>query len=156
MRAAIDARGALVLEVRGYELLVGGEVVYHDRDREKSLAFRLYRDGIRRLTLTAEVGWDELVRLVEIVAVRCTALRSTEEDLVTLLRKAELRGVHLEAVEGFVPAEEAPEPAAPAADEAGLRGAAELPRDWDMPLQKLPAPGPLEYRAIDAAALAAL
>jgi PBS lyase HEAT-like repeat-containing protein len=157
MRAAIDARGALVLEVRGYELLVGGEVVYHDRDREKSLAFRLYRDGIRRLTLTAEVGWDELVRLVEIVAVRCTALRSTEEDLVTLLRKAELRGVHLEAVEGFVPAEEAPEPAAPAADEAAVRGgAAELPRDWDMPLQKLPAPGPLEHRAIDEVALAAL
>jgi hypothetical protein len=156
MRAAIEAHGAMAIEVRPYELLVAGEVVYQDRDREKSLAFRLFRDGVRRLTVAPEAGWEELLRLIEIVAVRCTALLRQEEDLVTLLRKAELRGVTIDAVEGFVPAEETPEPPSAPLEALPRARGEELAREWDMPLRKLPTPGPLEHRPVDDAALAAL
>ena len=48
-RQALDTYGALALTVHPYELLLGDEVVYKDADRERSLAFRLFRDGIRRV-----------------------------------------------------------------------------------------------------------
>ena len=48
--AAATEGGELVLDVHPFELLRDGEVVYREEDRERSLAFRLFRDGVRRLT----------------------------------------------------------------------------------------------------------
>ena len=152
MRAAVDAHGAMAVDVRPYELSLRGEVVYKDLDREKSLAFRLYRDGIRRLTVLPTVVVGELMRLLEILAVRFTGVRQGEDDAVTLLRRAELRGIQLEAVEGYVPDEENPEP--PAGEGEVERGEAyRPPPGWDLPLPPLPQPGPLAWRDVPEAAL---
>jgi hypothetical protein len=67
-RAALDAHGEMVLEVRPFEMLAAGEVVYRDADREKSLAFKLFRDGVRRLTLSPSVTWPELLELLKTFA----------------------------------------------------------------------------------------
>jgi hypothetical protein len=153
-RAALDCHGTLAFEVRPFEMAVAGEVVYRELDREKSLAFRLFRDGVRRLMLLPEASWEELLQLLQILAVRYTGVRQQEEDTVTLLRKAELRGIRLEAVEGFTPAEESPEPEL---DEKAQRAQrTQPPAGWDTPLQKLPPPGPLAWRAVPDAELAPL
>jgi hypothetical protein len=104
-RQVLDGFGPLALEVHPFELCLGREVVYLERDRERSLAFRLFRDGVRRLAFGAETTWEELLRLLQILSIRYTGVRQQEDDLVTLLRKAGFRQVHVAAIEGFVPEE---------------------------------------------------
>ena len=56
-RAVLDGFGPLVLDVHPFELSLGRDVVYLERDRERSLAFRLFRDGVRRLAFAANTSW---------------------------------------------------------------------------------------------------
>jgi hypothetical protein len=127
--------GALDLEVRPFELVRDGEIVYVQRDRDRSLAFRLFRDGVRRLTLSPDVPWLELLRLLEILSVRYTGIRQYEDDIVTLLWKAGFTGIEIVAVEGFVldgdEEQGAEGAAAAAARRSGPR--VEVPSDWDRP-----------------------
>ena len=152
-RAALDAHGELPLDVRPFEIVLRGERVYEDQDREKSMAFKLFRDGVRRLTLQPEAGWEELLELLRIVALRYTVVRQQEEDAVTLLRAARLRGVKLVAVEGLAPDEERPEPEPPGERE---QAGAQVPEGWDTPLPRLPAPSPLAWRPVAPEALEAI
>jgi hypothetical protein len=145
-RAALDRYGPLSAVVRPFEMVMAGEVVYQDRDRERSLAFKLFRDGVRRLAIQPGVPWEELLRLLEILAVRYTCVRQQEDDIVTMLRKAEFSSISFEAVLGFAPAEESPEP-----DVEGTlqqRRLVQPPAGWDTPLNKLPKPGPLDYQPV--------
>ncbi|HUK66774.1 MAG TPA: hypothetical protein VLV17_08085 [Anaeromyxobacteraceae bacterium] len=152
MRAALERHGPLIVLVRPFEMLVGGEVVYKDADREKSLAFKLFRDGVRRLEFLPTVGFAELLKFLEILAIRYTGVRQQEDDTVTLLRRAEFHGIALDAVEGFTPAEESPE-----GDAGAERGHTFQPvGGWDTPLPRLPQPVPAVYREVDEAQLASL
>jgi hypothetical protein len=153
MRAAL-AHGAMRVEVQPFDLVVDGEVAYHDKDRERSLAFRLFRDGVRRFAVEPGVPEEELLSLLEILAVRCAGVRQQEEDLATVLQKISFTAVTFGVVEGFTPAEESPEPEL---DEPARRARrAAPPPGWDLPLKKLPAPAPLEWRDVPAEALAPL
>ncbi|OFX24733.1 MAG: hypothetical protein A2V77_14635 [Anaeromyxobacter sp. RBG_16_69_14] len=154
MRAALDQYGELAIEVRPIDMLVQGEVVYHDADREKSLSFRLFRDGLRRLTILPHATWEEQLKLLEILAVRYSGVRQQEDDTVTLLRRVGFRGIAVVAVEGFTPAEETPEPALD--ERVGRTGRFRPPVGWDTPLRKLPAPGPLAFREVADESLAPL
>ncbi len=146
---AATAAGAVTLEVKPFELSLGPEVVYREEDRERSLAFKLFRDGVRKLSFGRGVTVDELVRLLQILAVRFVGIRQAEDDIVTLLRKAEFRGVSFVAVEGYAPEDEDPE--------QGLRRrGGEPPADFDTPFPRLPAPGPVGFVPVPADALAAL
>jgi hypothetical protein len=153
-RAALDRYGELSFEVRPFEMRVAGEVVYRDEDREKSIAFRLFRDGVRRLTLMPRVTWEELQQLLVILAVRFAELRQQEEDAVTSLCRLESGGIAVQAVEGFTPAEESPE--ADLAEQAGRAGRFQPPAGWDTPLPNLPEPCPLAFRVVGDDALAPL
>lgn len=151
--AAATKGGDLVLDVHPYELLRDGEVVYREEDRERSLAFRLFRDGVRRLTFRPDVPWDELLSFLEILAVRYVGVRQQEEDVITLLRKGDFKGIGFSAVEGFTPEEDNPEP-------EGVRRArgagSRAPAGFDAPFPLLPPPGPIAWREVPAEALAAL
>lgn len=150
-RRALDLCGALALEVRPFELAWKGEVVYVERERERSLAFRLFRDGVRRLSFDPELDWDDVLGLVEILSLRYTGVRQQEDDVVTLLHKAAFKHVHFTAVEGFVPDEEiVDDGAAP----TGARLAP--PREFDLPLPPLPAAVAPAWREIPAHSLQAL
>ncbi len=151
--AALRDHGTMTVAVSPFHLSVAGHVVYQERDREKSMAFRLHRDGVRRLRILAHATWDELLLLLQVVAVRCAAVRDQEEDTVTLLRRADFKGIQVESVDGFTPAEELPDPGGGAKVERAEP--ARPPAGWDTPLRKLPAPGPLSYAAVPAEALAA-
>jgi hypothetical protein len=152
-RAALDAFGELPVDVRPFELALGGVVVYQDADRERSLAFRLHRDGVRRLTFKPSVPWEELLTLLQILAICYTSVRQQEEDTVTLLRKAEFRGIGIDAVAGFVPAEASPEPEL---EELVRSTRRPPPANWDVPMPRLPAPGPLQWQEVPVEALEAL
>lgn len=151
----LGTHGDLPLVVRPFELVVHGEVVYLDRDRERSLAFRLYRDGIRKITLNVGLEWHELLKLLEVLSIRYTGVRQTEDDMVVLLWKAGFTHIQLEAIEGFVPEEEEGDPGAVAA--AGpVHAHVEVPADFDLPPPALGPPGPLYHRELSQAELAAV
>jgi hypothetical protein len=115
--------------VRAFELALGSEVVYLERDRERSLAFRLFRDGIRRLSFRPGLEWEEILGLVEILSVRYTSVRQQEDDIVTLLARTAFPHVGFVAIEGFVPDEEEPDEGEAVSALAHL----EPPPDWDLP-----------------------
>lgn len=150
------ALGALDLEIRPFEMVLDGEIVYLERDRSRSLAFRMFRDGVRRLTIQPDVSWEELLRLLQILSIRYTGVRQHEDDIVTLLWKAGFQHIAIVAVEGFVADEE--ELGDPdqrrrrrkerAAEQGG--GHVEVPADWDLPAPELPEEGvPIGYFALD-------
>ncbi|HEX9189331.1 MAG TPA: hypothetical protein VGB87_19795 [Vicinamibacteria bacterium] len=147
-RAVLDGFGPLVLDVHPFELALGREVVYLERDRERSLAFRLFRDGVRRLSFAADASWEELLRLLQILSIRYTGLRQQEDDLVTLLRKAGFAGILVEAIEGFVPEEEQQEHATDVDLLRGARSRHDPPPQWDLPLPPFPEAVPLRHRAV--------
>lgn len=133
MDAALKAHGELTFTVRPWELLLGTEVVYKDMDRERSLSFRLFRDGVRKLVIRPGLGWEECVRLLEILSVRFSGVRQQEDDIVTLLRKASFEKIGFTAAEGFTPGEDNPEPVLPELDST-RNVAASAPPDFDLPL----------------------
>lgn len=164
MQAALEF-GPLALAVRPFEMVLDREVVYVERRRDRSLAFRLFRDGVRRLVLQPGIPWGELLKLLEVLSIRYTGVRQQEDDIVTLLWKAGFTHVEIEAIEGFVPDEEGGEggdggegPSAPALPEGHAQiELAEMPADWDQPFPDFqPAPRPLIWRAPDEAALATI
>ncbi len=147
----LEQHGELDLEVRPFELVHGGEVVYLDRDRERSVAFRLYRDGVRRLTLRPGLDWHELLKLLEVMSIRYVGIRQTEDDLVVLLWKAGFAHITFEAVEGFV---------ADDADSEGRGGQAgatamhvDAPPDFDLPVPVRPQMVRVTWREVPAPAL---
>lgn len=156
LRLTVDGyckqHGELSLAVRPFELVAGGEVVYLDRDRERSLAFRLYRDGVRRVTLRAEVTWPEVLKLLEVLSIRYIGVRQTEDDMVVLLWKAGFQHIEIEAVEGFVPDEELDDPSEQAVDphaatSPGHSGmlAVDAPADFDLPAPVLTTRRPVQH-----------
>ena len=107
MRSRFDAYlqtyGPLKLHIRPWEMVLGSEVVYLNRDRERSLSFRLFRDGVRRIAIDPDVAWDEITQFLGILSIRYVGVRQQEDDIVTLLWKAGFKHIEVDSVEGFVP-----------------------------------------------------
>jgi hypothetical protein len=154
-RRFLDTHGALALDVHPFELLLGHDVVYVEKDRERSLAFRLFRDGVRRLSIAPAATWEDLLRLLEILSIRFTGVRQQEDDLVTLLRKAGFEGITIHAIEGFVPEEEMAEPAAAYAERDAALPRFDPPRQWDA-LPAFSESAPLRHRTVPEEQLAPL
>lgn len=119
----------LGLTVRPFEIELDGERVYADRDRERSLAFRLYRDGIRTLAFHRGFDGAELALMLEILSVRYAGVHQHEDDTVTLLWKARLRFVDVVAVDGLTADDGPPVGLAPA---SALAAHPFLPDDADL------------------------
>ncbi|MCB9781193.1 MAG: hypothetical protein H6742_21685 [Alphaproteobacteria bacterium] len=155
MREALDAHGRIELVVRPFEFVYHDQVVYLERDRERSLAFRLFRDGVRKLTIEPGASWEEQVRLLEVVGILSTGLTQHEDDLVTLFWKSDFQGISIEAVDGFVSDDvttaigggtaSTPRPEGPLAPDIGR---AEVPRDWDLPIPAVLEPAAIKLRTI--------
>lgn len=91
----------LKLRVEPYSFYFGNERVYVNDDRESSLAFKLFRDGVRGLRFTKGMHWTELAEVLQILGMRYGGVHMFEDDIVTLFWKAELKHVEIVAVEGF-------------------------------------------------------
>lgn len=153
--------GGISLLVRPFELVWDGQIVYLERDRERSLAFRMFRDGVRRIDIGSEVSWDELMSLLRILSIRYTGVRQQEEDIVTLLWKAGFKAIEIVAVEGFVPEDEdlMAEPGVGTVAGQGTEQArsqrraasfVDAPPDFDLPIpEPLPARKRRPFRVTD-------
>lgn len=80
--------GALRLDITHDSVLCGGETIYTNPELRENLAFRMYADGIRSLTIEPGVEPLELRTLVEILG--RPAREDDEDDIVTRLWSAEL------------------------------------------------------------------
>ena len=142
----------IALELSLFEIRWQGEVVYLDRDWERSLAFRLYRDGVRTVTFRRGFGWRDLALLLEILSIRYTGVNQNEEDLVTLLWKAGFEYLSLAAVQGF----ECDDGIERSRDQRGSMGDISLPDDIDLPLGPTTHPREPEWTEVSADSVAAL
>ena len=130
---ALTEEGVLLFDLRPFEVIYEGTSVYLNRDRERSLAFRLYRDGVRQLKFSRGFDWEELAKLLGILSTRYTGVHQAEDDAVTLLWKADFKHLEFVAVEGIVPEDSGP-------PETAAGAILELPEDVDLPRPALPTP----------------
>ncbi len=161
MSAYLDVHGAMPLTVRPWEMVLGHEVVYLNRDRERSLSFKLFRDGVRRVTIQPDVPWEELTQLLGILSIRFVGVRQQEDDIVTLLWKAGFKRIEVDSVEGFVPEDDETEVVDEAllaelgedvqGSAAGMYGAA--PQGFDVPWPEYRKRVPVGYKPVSEEAL---
>ena len=86
--SAIDE---LVLTVQETDFVWEGTVVYHQLSKADSLAWTLYKDGLRSLTLRKGVEVEELPRLLRVINQVLALAPDAAEDLFTLLWMEEFR-----------------------------------------------------------------
>ncbi len=146
---AEHGHGELVLDVAQDRFVLDGETVYLDRDRDRSLPFLLWRDGVRRLRIGAEAGFDQWTSLVELLAVRLSRIRGDEDDLVSMVWRARLPGIQVDAVDGMVFN-------AHQGDGRRFEHHLPAPEHLDRPPPRLTRALPLAYVPIDDHAVAAL
>jgi hypothetical protein len=90
----------LSLVVAEFELHYGGKPVYENPDKHQSLAFRMYRDGVRLLSFHKGVSTKELLDLLEALS-KCIEIDNLEEDFVTLLWEKDLKRITYYEIEDY-------------------------------------------------------
>ncbi|MBM4320988.1 MAG: hypothetical protein FJ125_13810, partial [Deltaproteobacteria bacterium] len=93
--------GIVILEVTDTSLLLGDDPVYEQKSQEGNYAFRLYKDGIRRLIFRKKPHQKELRSFLDILGRTPMMLAQSQDDMVTLLWKADLESIGYKAIDGF-------------------------------------------------------
>lgn len=96
--------GDLTLRADSARFYLDTEIVYEDTDREHSIPFRLFRDGIRSVTFNSGIKRSEILELAEILGQRLTGVNRHGDDVVTRMWKADFKAIQYQEVRGFVPA----------------------------------------------------
>src|SRR5688572_26381632 len=109
--------GDITLIVQQFDLLYENYSVYHNADRNESLAFRFYGDGVREITFREGLEPHELRAFMDVLK-RASESAQVQDDVVTLLWERDFRHIEYQ----FIPLEELTEesgqvPYAPNADE---------------------------------------
>jgi hypothetical protein len=109
----------LVLAVAETDFVWEEQPVYQQASKHDSLAWTLYKDGMRRLTFRPGVEEEEIVRFLEAVNKARHLKADASDDLLTLLWEQEFARIEYQFVESFgdeaIP-EAAPVPDRPNAD----------------------------------------
>lgn len=92
----------LVLQVVETDLIWEEQVVYHQPNKAESLAWSLFKDGMRVLTLFPGVEEEEIVRFLEMVQRARTLQADAGDDLLTLLWEQEFGFIQYHFTE-FIP-----------------------------------------------------
>ncbi|MEE8449378.1 MAG: HEAT repeat domain-containing protein [Thermodesulfobacteriota bacterium] len=98
LQKLLAQEGELELGVGQFGFSFQGELVYEERDRATSVAFRLYRDGIRSLYFTEGVEREELLGFLEVLAKELHP-DDLEDDLLTMLWQKDFVHISYEYVE---------------------------------------------------------
>lgn len=89
----------LVLEVLETEMRVGEQVVLSQPNKSESIAWVLYKDGVRSLTLKEGVEEKEIVSLLAVLQKARNLAADAEDDLLTLLWEQDFQFVRYRVVE---------------------------------------------------------
>lgn len=103
----LDSHGDVHLVVHEFQLLSDEAVVYTSEDRNDSLAFLLYRDGIRRLSFHPGLDPNELAAFLNCLN-RVAQLTNDQDDLVTLFWEQEFHAIRYFAIEELSTADSYP------------------------------------------------
>jgi hypothetical protein len=93
--------GDITLVVQQFDLLYENYSVYHNADRNESLAFRFYGDGVREITFREGLEPHELRGFLDVLK-RAVETVQVQDDVVTLLWERDFR--HIEYL--FIPLED--------------------------------------------------
>lgn len=93
--------GDITLIVQQFDLLYENYSVYHNADRNESLAFRFYGDGVREITFREGLEPHELRAFMDVLK-KASDTAQVQDDVVTLLWERDFRHIHYE----FIPLEE--------------------------------------------------
>lgn len=104
IKSHLDTLGRLVLVVGEDRLLYEGEEVYTHAESRDNLAFLMFRDGIRSVTLAPGLETREIVTLVESLG-QADQMSDAGHDLSTSLWERDLIHVELEVVDPFIEGE---------------------------------------------------
>jgi hypothetical protein len=80
-----EATGDLVLDVQESDLRWEGNVVYHNEQKNESIAWTLFKDGVRTVTMRPGVEENEIVRFMQVLHQARTLQADAADDLLTLL-----------------------------------------------------------------------
>lgn len=83
---------ALTLAVREFDLIYKNHTVYSSLDKMQSIAFKLYRDGIRLISFHSDVTDEELLAFIDALS-KAQDHDHIQDDLVTLLWERDLHGI---------------------------------------------------------------
>ena len=93
--------GDISLVVQQFDLLYENYSVYHNADRNESLAFRFYGDGVREITFREGLEPHELRAFMDVLK-KASDGAQVQDDVVTLLWERDFRHIQYE----FIPLEE--------------------------------------------------
>lgn len=94
----LEDEGEINLVVLEFHLKFEEDVVYDSNDRNDSLAFLLYRDGVRRLSFHPGLELEELQAFMSCLN-RVALLANDQDDLVTLFWEHDFHAIRYFAVE---------------------------------------------------------
>jgi HEAT repeat protein len=104
IKSHLDTLGRLALAVGEDRLLYEGEEVYTHAESRDNLAFLMFRDGIRTVTLDPGLEPREIAALIDLLA-QAEQMSDTGHDLSTSLWERDLVHVELEVVDPFLEGE---------------------------------------------------
>jgi surfactin synthase thioesterase subunit len=96
----LEDEEVLTLVVKEFELVHQDTPVYSNNDKYQSLAFRMYRDGIRLISFHRGISGDDLLDFFDALA-RCMDAGNLEEDFVTLLWEKDLQTITYYEINDF-------------------------------------------------------
>jgi HEAT repeat protein len=92
---------SFIFQIGEYDFSFKGKILYENRDLNSSLAFRLYKDGLRELRFMEGLEESEIQGLVDILK-RVDKIDQMEDDLVTLLWESDFVHISYLATDQFL------------------------------------------------------
>jgi hypothetical protein len=92
---------SFVIQIGEYDLSFKGKVLYENRDVKTSLAFLLYKDGLREIRFTKGLEEWEIQELVDLIK-RSDNINQLEDDLVTLMWEKDFAHIGYLATDEFL------------------------------------------------------
>jgi hypothetical protein len=97
----LDKYLSFVFQIGEYDLSFKGKILYENKDLQKSLAFRLYKDGLRELRFMKGLEEGEVQALIDILK-RVDRINQLEDDLITLMWEADFVHISYLATDEFL------------------------------------------------------
>ncbi len=89
MTSLLDLTGDLKLKFKHYDIVFNDDVVYHNDEKQQSLALFFFKDGIRELTFKKGITRDEAEEFMKVLSTEFE--EKPDDDLVTLMWEREFQ-----------------------------------------------------------------
>jgi hypothetical protein len=97
----LNQHNAFAFQIGEFTLSYKGKVLYENRDVKTSLAFLLYRDGVRELRFMKGLEEWEIEGLIDII-IWCEHINQMEDDVVTLMWGKDFPHIGYSATDDFL------------------------------------------------------